>query len=116
MTALEKIFARFGRPYVDVFSPTSYRVWVKSGWHVHNGASTGDPVGQGESLEEAAQALLDYVAKPGSLLVKGECDQRCCNQYNASPASKKAYRELREFIKGAAAEVRSWPAWKRGGG
>lgn len=114
MTAWSRVVARFGTPHVDVWSPTEYRVWVQTGWHVHSGASTSDPVGQGRSLESACKALLVYTDRPGSLVVVGECDYQCRRRYDASAASKVAYSGLKKVLDEAAARVAAWPAWKQG--
>lgn len=115
MTSYDQVVKRFGkRPQVDVFSPTEYRVWI-TGWHVHNGAATSDPVGQGRSLEKACEALLRYVDAPASMLVKGDCDVRCYAKYSQSESHQKAARDgIRAILEENAATVESWPAWKRG--
>lgn len=114
MSAYSEVVRRFGRPHVTVFSATEYRVWVQSGWHVHDGAASGDPSGDGKTLGKASQALLNYIAQPHVMLVHGTCDQACCNRYNQSRASQLASKRLWQFIEEAADNVERWPAWKRG--
>ena len=115
MSAWDEVVAKFGQPHVDVWGPTRYRVWVQHGWHVHNGASTSDPSGDGRSLESACRALLDYIARPASMLCEGACDIRCRAKYSQSEPHQKAARaSTHSVIEEAAATVEKWPAWKRG--
>ncbi len=110
----DEVTRRFGRPHVDVFSATEYRVWVRSGWHVHDGAATGDPVGHGKTLEAASKALIAYCDRPQAEVVHGECDQACCNRYSASPKSKLATVAFWNFLKEVSEQVERMPHWKRG--
>src|SRR5258705_11897978 len=89
-----EIIAKFGQPHVDVFSPTEYRVWVQSGWHVHDGASTQDPCGNGRSLESACKKLLEMCSAPSGMLIEGSCDWRCARKYAQSPQAKVTSQNL----------------------
>ena len=116
MTSYDNVVTRFGRkPEVQVFSPTEYRVTI-SGWHVHNGASSGRPIGDGRSLDGACRALLAYVDRPASMVFEGEyCDRVCHVKYAKSEPHQEAARaSLRSVVEDAARTVDSWPAWKRG--
>lgn len=116
MTNYDKILKRFGkRPSVLVFSPTEYRVTV-SDWHVHNGAMTCRPCGDGTTLENACANLLAFCDQPASMAVEGDhCDHVCSAKYMKSKTHQKAaHASLRSVIACAAANVESWPAWKRG--
>lgn len=115
MTFYAEVESLLGRPTVNVFSPTEYRVTVP-GWHVHNGASTSRPFGDGRSLEKACEALLRYCNRPASWVADGdECDHRCHAQYMHMEDKQAASRaSLREVTERAAHTVAHWPAWKRG--
>ena len=102
------------RPHVDVFNEYSYRVWIKSGWHIHSGAATFEPCAQGKSLEKACKALLDANNARGVQLTKGHCDDHCRSTYISSKKFQEAGKVLMETIEATATRVRdTWPAYKR---
>jgi hypothetical protein len=112
MTAYDRLAARFGRPEIQCWSPTEYRVIVH-GWHQHSGAATGEPIGDGKTLEAACEVLLAAANRPEVEVVEGECDRACAARYRRSPKAEIARRGLMSVIEQAAAEVDRWPAWKR---
>lgn len=115
MTAYTRLIARFHgqRPTIDCRSPTQYRASYPS-WHTHSGVCTGAPAADGKTLELACEALIAQIDALHVELVEGSCSQPCANRYTASPKFKLAHRRLLDSIRGAAAEVDRWPAWKRG--
>lgn len=98
-SAYKQITERFvRRPQVDVLDEDYYRVFVP-GWHVHNGASHGEPSGHGKTLDSACKKLLYEIDRPSSMLAEGQCDWQCRRRYDASPASGVAHEEFKAFLK-----------------
>lgn len=100
---LAEVIKRFGPPHIDCFDVDSFRVWVQHGWHVHDGSATSDPAAYGATVEEAAQRLIEWLVRPGVVLVEGRCDDRCFQRYSASHDAIVARREFWRFVKEAAA-------------
>lgn len=115
MSAYNRLVCRFGgqRPQIQCWSPTEYRVQV-TGWHVHSGAATSAPFGDGKTLEAACGSLLRQVDAPHVDLVTGDCDWQCEARYSGSPKARIAHGLLVRVLEESAATVNRWPAWRRG--
>lgn len=98
MSAYSQVSSRFGPPHVDVFAEDQYRVVIWN-WHVHVGVSHGPITGCGKDLESACKGILEYVAQPWVRAVEGQCDWRCCRDYDQSEKSQKARAEFWRALK-----------------